>query len=228
MIRRLLSTSVLVSVLLSSVLLPSQAKASEDNPISSTRDQVSARSAKPVNQHYILGVTFDAPERFSEMQRLERDTAGIIYQGNTPNSQMVIRFAELKSDSAGWVQFSPTEQMTYARYLFLGNNNAPSGEFSQREFFGRMMTGEAQTIRTRTGFRFVEMYIVPLEKSERKIAIAFESDTLLSLATVETAINTVSESMYELNNSELKQLRKQKKQERKAQKRLEKQKAAQR
>lgn len=251
MLRRLISTSVFAaSVMLSAVcgsarsqtlpappILPEPAAAPEAPiapatpaipeslaiPASPTVLEAPARVASEVKEHEALGVTFQAPASFSEVQTLARKTTGIVYPaGDAQNPRMVVRFAEIASNDGGWVQFSPSEKMTYARYLFLGNNNAPSGQLSRRQFFGQTLTGEAHTIRTRNGYRYIEMYLVSLEKSQRNLAIAFESDTLLSLAKVETAIDTVSESMYELNKAELKELRKQQKKAQKLKKKQQK------
>ena len=158
-----------------------------------------------------LGVAFNSPEGFSEVRELARRTTGIVYpKSDTQRPQMTVRFAELESNPNGWVKFNPSEQMMYAKYLFLGNNS-PSGEYSQRTFFGKPLTGEAQTIRTRDGYRYIELFIVPLEKSQRQIAIAFESDTRLPLVTVETAIDTVAESLQELDKSSKKKKKRNKK-----------------
>ncbi|MCM1981296.1 hypothetical protein [Lyngbya confervoides] len=151
--------------------------------------------AEPTVTHEALGVTFESPSGFSEVQALARDTVGIVYPSDL-DPQMVIRFAEIERDPESWVQMSPQEMMGYAKYLFTGNN-APAQEYSQREFFGAPLTGEAQTQRTRNGYRYTELYLVPLAQSDRTLAIAFESDTRLPLQTVETAIKTVTQSLRE-------------------------------
>ena len=214
MLRRLISTTVFASVLLSAALVPT---------VGRSQPVTVSPSDSSVKTHAVLGISFDAPTDFSEVQDLARDTAGIIYPKNeTQSPKMVVRFAELQSSvDGGWVQFSASEQMTFAKYLFTGNNS-PAQDFSQREFFGQTLTGEVQTVRTPNGYRYIELYVVPLEKSQRRIAIAFESDTMLSLAKVETAIDTVTQSLYELDKAELKALRKEQKKKQKEQKAIQK------
>ena len=143
-----------------------------------------------------LGVTFLAPQGFSEVRALSRQTRGIVYSPSgreTPD--IIIRLAELESDPDSWVQFNTQEERSYAKYLLLGGN-PPSEAFSQRTFFGKSLLGESQTRRSRSGYRYTEIYVLPLE-SGRKLAIAFDADTLVPIQTVEKAFNTVSESLKE-------------------------------
>lgn len=210
MFRRFFATSAIASLVLFATAMVPAAVRSESSDIDKTpigRSQ--SQSIQPLQE--TLGVAFISPEGFSEVRELERRTTGIVYPENsTQRPLMTVRFAEMNSNPDGWVKFNPSEQMMYAKYLFLGNNS-PAGEYSQRTFFGKALAGEAQTIRTREGYRYIELFIVPLEKSQRQIAIAFESDTRLPLATVETAIDTVTESLEEVEGKKKKRKRKKKK-----------------
>jgi hypothetical protein len=204
--RRIFSLSAIASLAWLATTVAPAAVRSELSEQTQTASLALEASSAPTRE--VLGVAFKSPEGFSEVRELGRRTTGIVYpETATESPHMMVRFAELESDSESWVKISPSEQMMLAKYLFLGNNS-PAGDYSQRTFFGKPLAGEAQTIRTRDGYRYIELFVVPLEKSERKIAIAFESDTRLPLVTVETAINTVTESLQELDQSAKKKSKK--------------------
>ena len=201
MFRRLFATSIAAS--LTFVAIASQPVHSE-SPVDSEEMATESVVNQPINLeknqiHEVLGLSFEAPEGFSPVQGLERKTAGIVYPANKKFSpRMIVRLAEMESSGDNWVKLSDQEQMMYAKYLFLGSN-APTREEIQRDFFGTPVKGEIQTVRTRDGYRYLELYILTLEKTDRKVAIAFESDTRLPLVQVETTMDTVANSLKELD-----------------------------
>lgn len=212
MLRRLLTTSVAASLMF---LVMAPLPAQSERP--STEDEAASEEVIPQKidleqeqTHEALGLSFKSPEGFSPVQALNRKTTGIVY----PNSRkvaprMIVRLAELESNADNWVKFSPQEQMIYAKYLFLGSNS-PTHEQKEREFFGVPVRGEVQTIRTRDGYRYLEIYILTLEKTPRQIAIAFESDTRLPLVEVETTMEQVAQSLEELDPKAKKKKKKKK------------------
>ena len=221
MLGRLLATSVAMSltvVAMSALPVRSENPAQTDG--ATETDVLTSLNLEEQKSHEALGLAFNAPEGFSDVVSLGKQSSGIVFP-DSPKlaSRMIVRFAELRSNPDGWVQFSDTEQMTYAKYLFLGNNK-PSTEQVQREFLGVPVTGEVQTVRTHNGYRYFEIYILNLEKSSRQVAIAFESDTRLPLVQAETTMNLVAQSLEELDPDEVKKLRKERKRAAKREKKL--------
>jgi hypothetical protein len=150
----------------------------------------------PLN-HEAVGVSFTTPPGFSKVKTLEKGLTGVVYpetKGSRP--QLVVRLAEMNNVMGDWVRLNEQEMMSYARFLFLGNNN-PGREFNQRTFMGKPLMGEVRTQPSNYGFRYVEIYLLPLSE-DRTVAIAFEADTQLPLQQVEDTINTVADSIKEL------------------------------
>jgi hypothetical protein len=189
--------SLIIVLLMMGVATPTLAPVmAETKPDPKAEATVPVDPNAPLN-HEAVGVSFTTPPGFSKVKTLEKGLTGVVYpetKGSRP--QLVVRLAEMNNVMGDWVRLNEQEMMSYARFLFLGNNN-PGREFNQRTFMGKPLMGEVRTQPSNYGFRYVEIYLLPLSE-DRTVAIAFEADTQLPLQQVEDTINTVADSIKEL------------------------------